>query len=87
MSLLHVDMSYRIISSQFECFSPYSAVGTMTNQRCSIKCILLGNDHGEFNAMLVYSLCFKAEELYLILGVEEKTAVCRLVSALSLIYW
>jgi len=35
-------------------FSPYSIVGTRANQSCNIKCILLGNDHGEFNAMLVF---------------------------------
>lgn len=45
-------------------FSPYSTVGTMTNQSCSIKCILLGNDRGEFDAMLV-TCCISRQKSYI----------------------
>lgn len=87
MSLLHVDKSYTVISNLLEYFLPYSTLVTMTNQSCSIKCILLGNNRGEFDAMLV-TCCISGQKSYIwSLGVEEKTTVCKLVADLSLIYW
>lgn len=87
MSLLRVDKSYTIISNLLEYFFPYSTLVTMTNQSCSIKCILLGNDCGEFDAMLV-TCCMSGQKSYIwSFEVEEKTTACKLAADLSLIYW
>lgn len=33
-------------------FPTYSTVSTVSNQSCSMKCVLQGNDHDEFDAVL-----------------------------------